>query len=64
MSVVHVSVSLHEAVACSLVEGSLGFLTGLVTPAELIPLARQHRDKMLTKVTSCRNKLITVVARQ
>lgn len=56
MSVVHVFVSLHEAVACSLVEGSLGFLTGLVTPAELIPLARQHRDKMLTKVTSCRNR--------
>ena len=35
---------------CSFVEGSLGFLSGLVSLAELIPLARQHRDKMLTKV--------------
>ena len=40
-----------QAVACSFVEGSLGFLSGIVSLAELIPLARQHRDKMLTKVT-------------
>lgn len=32
------------------VEGSIGYLSGLVSAAELIPLARQHRDRMLAKV--------------
>ncbi|KAL3133292.1 hypothetical protein ABBQ38_007172 [Trebouxia sp. C0009 RCD-2024] len=32
------------------VESSVGFLSGLVSTAEMVLLARQHRDKMLTKV--------------
>ena len=36
---------------CSFVESSIGFLSGLVSSAELVLLARQHRDRMLAKVT-------------
>ena len=34
---------------CRFVEGSVGYLSGLVSSAELVMLARQHRDRMLTK---------------
>ena len=43
-------------------EDSLGFLSGLVALAELLPVARQHRDKMLTKVTSHPYFFIAAVA--
>ena len=40
----------HAECMCRYVEGSVGFLSGLVSAAEMVPLARQHRDRMLTKV--------------
>ena len=39
-----------HALPCRFVESSVGFLSGLASTAELVPLVRQHRDRMLTKV--------------
>lgn len=47
---------------CRFIEGSLGFLSGLVSLAELIPLARQHRDKMLFKVLSSMQCLVVAAS--
>ncbi len=36
---------------CSYIEDSVAYLRGLVSPAEVLPVARQQRDRMLSKVS-------------
>ena len=35
----------------SYIEDSVAYLRGLVSPAEVLPVARQQRDRMLSKVS-------------
>ena len=39
-----------HALPCRFVESSVGYLAGLASTAELVPIVRQHRDRMLTNV--------------